>query len=84
MLKIRIKNFKLIKQSEAEFQPGNLYFITGGNGKGIVKSIINHAILNFLNFNGLRLCAAALEKLNNSASTVQRWRKTAVIGWCGN
>jgi len=51
MLKIRIKNFKLIKQSEAEFQPGNLYFITGGNGKGIVKSIINHAILNFLNFN---------------------------------
>src|SRR5699024_7075064 len=30
--------------------------------------------------NGLRLCAAALDKLNNSALTVQRWRKTAVIG----
>ena len=34
--------------------------------------------------NVLRLCAAALDKLNNSAPNVQRWRKTAVIGWCGN
>jgi len=33
--------------------------------------------------NVLRLCAAALDKLNNSAPTVQRWRKTAVSGWCG-
>ena len=30
--------------------------------------------------NVLRFCAAALDKLNNSAPTVQRWRKTAVIG----
>ena len=32
----------------------------------------------------MRLCAAALDKINNNASTVQWWRKTAVIGWCGN
>ena len=47
MLKIRIKNFKLIKQSEAASQPGNLYFITGGNGKG--KTSFGQAILTTLN-----------------------------------
>ena len=25
-----------------------------------------------------------IDNINNSALTVQRWRKTAVIGWCGN
>lgn len=40
----------------------------------------NWIYLKHIPANGLRLCAAALDNLNNSASTVQRWRRTAVIG----
>jgi len=51
------------------------------NAKCVAKIMV--MMTNSITPNGFGLCAAALNKLNNSALTIQRWHKTAVISWCG-